>query len=76
MLTCAWTLVVLFVAANTGVSAQTNWYKFDQKFIENNFPSDSATGELHASALNPASSVHRLNRNLCNLRIFHFRERE
>lgn len=43
-----------------GASAQTKWYKFDKKFTENNFPSDSAIGELHASESHP-SSVHQVS---------------
>jgi hypothetical protein len=52
------TIAVIITFAATGSSAQTKWYKFDKKFIENNFPADSAIGELHAQESHAAGSVH------------------
>jgi hypothetical protein len=56
--TGALTIVAIFSVAAIDSHAQTKWYKFDKKFIENNFPTDSAIGELHAQASHAAASVH------------------
>jgi hypothetical protein len=52
------TIVAVISVGTLGSPAQTKWYKFDKKFIENNFPVDSAIGELHAKESHPAGSVH------------------
>jgi hypothetical protein len=50
--------VALAVAGATSLSAQTQWFKFSKTFIDSHFPADSAIGELKASAVAPAKTVH------------------
>lgn len=51
-------LVAAVCISAMSACAQTKWYKFDKQFIQNNFPADSAIGELQASASRPAGSIH------------------
>jgi hypothetical protein len=53
--------VVFALLGGASASAQTKWFKFSKAFVDSHFPADSAMGELNASAVAPAKTVHKVS---------------
>ena len=56
-----WVLAVLVIGTSAFAQPTAKWYKFSKVFVSEHYSSDSAIGQLEATAVFPNKTVHKIN---------------